>query len=108
MQTLVVFDIGDTGLRNRVARFCRDAGMERTQFSAYMGACSEEVRATLIARIEASVAGHAAGEDDDQRSQKLFIQVFPICAADFARAKVIVRGDTSTVDPVTVPEVLVL
>lgn len=113
MQTLVVYDIGDTRLRSRIEKVCRDAGMERTQYSAFLGECAEDRRARLIARVEECVRLHVAEEDDEQRRQKLVVQVFPICAADFAKAVVVARDPAPSrrggaLPRAPKPEVLVL
>ncbi|GMU93448.1 MAG: hypothetical protein AMXMBFR4_25060 [Candidatus Hydrogenedentota bacterium] len=107
MQTLVIFDIGDTPLRTRVAGVCKDAGLLRTQFSAYLGQCDEDVREELKRRLIALVEGHAGEEDDEQRLQKLHIQVFLIGAADFNRAFSVSREGVSPVSGFEQPDVAV-
>jgi CRISPR-associated endonuclease Cas2 len=108
MQTLVVFDIGDTRLRNRVAACCRDAGMDRTQYSAYLGECTAEVRKRLCERIDAAVKAHAAEEDDDDRTHAIVIQVFPMCAAGMAMATLVTRTVCEVMTPVVSEEVIVV
>ena len=108
MQTVVAYDIGDTRIRNRIERACRDAGMQRTQFSAFLGECNEDRRARLVERIASVIEQHALNEDNDQREQKLFVQVFPICAADFAKAVVVSRDLVQAMQAVEQPSILVV
>lgn len=108
MQTLVAYDIGDTRVRNRIERICRDAGMRRAQFSAFLGECDEERRARLLERLALVVEKHALNENEEQRAQKLVVQVFPICAADFAKSAVISRDSIQAVQAVEQPTVLVV
>lgn len=108
MQTLVAYDIGDTRVRNRIERICRDAGMQRAQFSAFLGECDEERRARLVERVASVIRHHAANEDGEQRGQKLVVQVFPICAADFAKSVVVSRDSVQAVQAVEQPAVLVV
>lgn len=107
MQTLVIFDIGDTPLRTRVASACKDAGLLRTQYSAYLGECADDARERLRGRVEAMVAAHAQDEDDDQRQQRLHVQFFVVCAADFERAFSISREGVSAVQGFEQPEVAI-
>ena len=107
MQTLVIFDIGDTPLRTRVAAACKDAGLRRAQYSAYLGECGEGVREELKRRLIALVEGHADKEDEEQRLEKLHIQVFLIGAADFDRAYSIFRDGVSPVSGFEQPDVAV-
>jgi CRISPR-associated endonuclease Cas2 len=86
MVTLVLFDIGDTRLRTRVERICRDAGMDRRQFSAFAGFLAEDRRERLCERLNEIVAAHAETEDAEKRKQALVVDVFVLCAADAAKA----------------------
>ncbi len=86
MVTLVLFDIGDTRLRTRVQRVCRDAGMSRRQFSVFAGFLPESRRERLCERLNALVAAHVKEEDADKKKQALVVDVFVLCAADGAKA----------------------
>lgn len=108
MQTLVMFDIGDTRLRTRVEKACRDIGMERTQFSAFLGECPEDLRHRLIHVLETLAHNHADQETAEQRKQALFVQLFPMCAADFAKAVSITRQECAAAEKNEKPDVLVL
>jgi CRISPR-associated endonuclease Cas2 len=95
MQTLVIFDIGNTKLRNRVGRHCRDLGLARIQYSAYQGEMDEERRARLQSRVEESVAVYNEEETEEDRYRALVVHIFPFCAADFGKARVIQRHDVA-------------
>lgn len=108
MQTLVAYDIGDTRSRMRIERVCRDAGMSRAQFSAFLGECDEDRRARLVGRIQSLVDKHAAQETPEQQAQKLVVQVFPICSADLEKSVAIARNSTGRVAVCEAPDVLVV
>ncbi len=108
MQTLVAYDIGDDRLRLLAERSCRDAGMIRAQFSAFLGDLSPEQRDALRRTLERIVREHGEREKEEQRKQRLFIQIFPICAADFAASWTIDRQGGGPAQPDMDPEVMVL
>lgn len=108
MQTIVLFDIGSDKLRNRVEGVCRDHGLERAQFSAFLGELDAARRERLAGKLRNMVDAHATKEDEDDRKRALFIQVFPICATDFAEALSITRKATQAAQPNTLPEILIL
>ena len=108
MQTLVIYDIGDDRLRSRVERACRDHAMVRTQYSAFLGELDDTRRKRLIQCVLELVEERKAEETPDQKAQALFILVFPMCAADFAKATAITREGNGPADPVALPAVLIL
>jgi CRISPR-associated protein Cas2 len=70
-RTLVVYDIPSDKLRNRVAEACKDYGLERIQWSAFLGDLNVTRRRELELRLRRTL-GRAPGN----------IQVYPICDKD--------------------------
>ncbi|MBT9173024.1 MAG: CRISPR-associated endoribonuclease Cas2 [Syntrophomonadaceae bacterium] len=71
MQTLVIFDIPDDRIRNKVGVACKDYGLERIQYSAFLGAINHNRRDELRQRLRRTL-GKKAGN----------IQIYPLCEKD--------------------------
>ncbi len=71
MQTLVVYDISDDNIRNRLAEFLKDFGLERIQKSAFLGDLSSQERKDLLLILPKFI------KDEEDR-----IDVFVICERD--------------------------
>ncbi|MCD6289231.1 MAG: CRISPR-associated endonuclease Cas2 [Anaerolineae bacterium] len=75
MPCLVVYDIPDDRLRAKVADLCMDYGLDRIQYSAFVGQLNKTYRKELMTRIRRLVGRKAAkiqliyvrGEDWAQR-----------------------------------------
>ena len=74
--TYVFYDIEEDRIRNRTARACKDFGLERTQFSGFIGYLSKNKREELAVRLR-DVLGKNTG--------KILIQ--PVCEKDFRQYK---------------------
>lgn len=74
LYTLVIYDISNNELRQKVANACKSFGLSRIQKSAFMGLIPSSIRKELIARLEA-----LAKEEETSN-----IQVFVICNPDMA------------------------
>lgn len=72
MKCLLIYDIPDDGARAKIANFCLDYGLDRVQFSAFLGELSTNHQEELMLKIEAKL-GKAAGK----------IDLFPICKQDW-------------------------
>jgi CRISPR-associated protein Cas2 len=87
--TLVIYDIPSDKLRGAVAEACKDYGLERIQWSAFLGALNHNRREELEARMRRTL-GRAAGN----------VQFFPLCEKDLrlrrevANRKTAVAGGT--------------
>jgi len=68
---VLVYDIEDDALRNRVAEICLDYGLERIQFSAFFGRLNRNRRQELALRLVREVSDSSAR-----------IRIFPICDQD--------------------------
>jgi len=63
VQTLVVYDIASDKLRHRVAEACKDYGLQRIQWSAFLGDLTHNRRTELALRLQ----GHRAQDRDRRR-----------------------------------------
>jgi len=73
MITLVIYDITDDGIRNKVAKTCKIFGLCRIQKSAFLGDLTSARRKDLILRLR-RILGDSRGR----------IHVFVLCKADYA------------------------
>ncbi len=73
MRCLVIYDIPNDRLRNKIADICLDYGLDRIQFSAFLGNLSRNHQEELMLKIEDRM-------DDNPGN----IQLIPICAKDWA------------------------
>jgi CRISPR-associated protein Cas2 len=72
MRCLVIYDISNDRLRNKVADICLDYGLDRIQFSAFLGKLSRNYQEELMLKIEQRM-------DDNPGN----VQLIPICAKDW-------------------------
>jgi CRISPR-associated protein Cas2 len=82
MHCVVVYDISDDRRRTKVADVCLDYGLDRIQYSAFLGRLSPNHQEELMLRMQ-KVLGRKKGN----------IQLFPLCARDWQGRKVIENGD---------------
>lgn len=80
MQCVVVYDISDDNKRNKIADVCQDYGLDRIQFSAFLGDITATHQEELMLRLKA-VLGKLPGN----------IQLFPICEKDWSARRVIAQ-----------------
>ena len=78
MTTLVVYDISDDNIRNKLAEFLKDNGLERIQKSAFIGDLTPQERRDLVRLL------HYFIKDENDR-----IDVFVICEKDMKLHEVI-------------------
>lgn len=78
MHTLIIYDIPSTKIRTKIADACMDYGLERIQWSAFLGDINHNRREELEARLRKTL-GRRAGN----------IQVFPLCQKDIGLRVVI-------------------
>lgn len=71
MTSLVIYDIPDDRLRTKVADICKDYGLQRIQYSAFMGELSHNRQEELLQKIKRRV-----GKKDAD------VQLFMICERD--------------------------
>jgi CRISPR-associated protein Cas2 len=84
MVSLVIYDIPDDRLRTKVADICLDYGLERIQFSAFLGELNHNRQEEILQKIRRKVGNNEAD-----------VQLFPICEKDLRLRKGIsARGRT--------------
>ncbi|MBT9133263.1 MAG: CRISPR-associated endoribonuclease Cas2 [Syntrophomonadaceae bacterium] len=84
MQTLVIFDIPDDKIRNKIGVACKDYGLSRIQYSAFMGDINHNRRDELRQRLQ-RILGKKEGN----------IQMYPLCEKDIRLKNEIInrKGD---------------
>jgi CRISPR-associated protein Cas2 len=82
MHCVVVYDISDDAKRAKVADVCLDYGLDRIQYSAFLGKLSPNHQEELMLRMK-RVLGRKKGN----------IQLFPLCARDWQGRQVIENGE---------------
>ena len=78
MKCLLVYDIPDDNTRTRVADICLDYGLDRIQYSSFLGDLAKTHQEELMMKL-ARRLGKRPGN----------IQLFPICETDWRARKVI-------------------
>jgi CRISPR-associated protein Cas2 len=71
LRTLVIYDIENDKIRLKISETCLDYGLNRIQYSAFLGTLNRNKREELFLRL-CDVLGDDPG--------KIFLQ--PICSAD--------------------------
>ncbi len=82
MNCLLVYDIPDDRKRSKIADACLDYGMDRIQYSAFLGKLLPTHQEELMLKIK-KILGKKAGN----------IQLYSLCAEDWAKRKVLVQGE---------------
>lgn len=76
--TLLVYDIPDDRKRTKIADTCLDYGLDRIQFSAFLGWLLPTQQEELFLKVK-KILGKKHGN----------IQMFPVCADDWQKRKII-------------------
>lgn len=93
MQCVVVYDIPDDGKRGKIADVCLDYGLDRIQFSAFLGDLAPTHQEELMLKVQ-SVLGKKPGN----------IQLFPICEKDWGARRMIEQKSDPTEDEEETPD----
>jgi CRISPR-associated protein Cas2 len=80
MKCLVVYDIPDDRVRSKVADFCMDYGLDRVQYSAFLGDLARTHQEEMILKM-----GQKLGDREGK------IQLFVICEKDWRQRLEIVQ-----------------
>lgn len=80
MKTLVIYDIPDDKTRNKIGNACKDYGLERIQYSAFLGEINHNRRDELFQRLRRTL-GREVGN----------IQVYPLCDKDIKLKRAIIN-----------------
>lgn len=79
---VLVYDVPDDARRSKIADACLDYGLDRFQHSAYVGWLLSGQQDELMLKLK-KLLGKKAGN----------IQLFPLCADDWKKRKVIVQQE---------------
>jgi CRISPR-associated protein Cas2 len=83
MRCLLVYDIPHDGTRSKIADFCLDYGLDRIQYSAFLGNLGRTHQEELMLRIRERL-GRREGK----------VQLFPLCDKDWQqRLEIVQEGD---------------
>lgn len=85
MQCVLVYDIVDDRKRAKIADACLDYGMDRIQYSAYVGPLLPTHQEELMLKIQ-KILGRRPGN----------VQLFPLCESDWKARRVIVQTVEAT------------
>lgn len=80
MQCLVVYDIPDDRVRTKVADICLDYGLERIQYSAFLGNLQRTHQEELLLKVKKRL-GKQPGN----------VQIFPLCEKDWRARLVLIN-----------------
>jgi CRISPR-associated protein Cas2 len=87
MQCILVYDIPDDGKRTKIADACLDYGLDRIQYSAFVGPLLPTHQEELMLKIR-QVLGKRPGN----------VQLFPLCEEDWHKRQVLVQQDGQTAE----------
>ncbi|MBV9614117.1 MAG: CRISPR-associated endonuclease Cas2 [Ktedonobacteraceae bacterium] len=85
MRYLLIYDISHDGARLKVADACLDYGLERIQFSAFLGELTHAHQRELLLKIKQRIGKHGAN-----------IQLFPLDERTWAGHKIIEQKEPET------------
>lgn len=78
MEILAIYDIEDDRIRLKVSEACKDYGLQRIQFSAFLGDISANRRDELLMRLKKTLGAHTGN-----------IQIITLCDKDARLRKII-------------------
>ena len=82
MRYLLIYDIPHDGVRTKVADACLDYGLERVQYSAFLGELNKTHQRELWLQIERRVGKHAAS-----------VQLYPLEEKSWLARRVMARTE---------------
>jgi CRISPR-associated protein Cas2 len=85
MNCLLVYDIPDDRVRGKIADFCLDYGLDRIQYSAFVGQLNRTHQEELMLKVKKKL-GKKAGK----------IQLFSMCATDWAQRLELIQEAPAT------------
>lgn len=78
MMCVVVYDVPDDAARLKVSETCLDYGLQRIQYSTFLGEMSTTRQTELLLKVKRKLGGRAAN-----------VQVFPLCDRDLRLRKIL-------------------
>ena len=80
MKCLLVYDIPNDSVRSKIADYCLDYGLDRIQYSAFIGDLTRTYQEELMLKVEERL-----------REREGKIQLFPICKSDWRQRLEIIQ-----------------
>ena len=84
MMALLIYDIADDRRRAKAADVCKDFGLARIQYSAFLGDLSRARQGELMQKLRRAM------RDADHR-----IHLFPLCEKDMRLVRLLAQGQLS-------------
>ncbi len=78
---ILIYDIPDDGIRNKIADICLDYGLDRVQYSAFIGQLSATHREELMLKVRKKL-GRRLGK----------ICLIPVCETDWEARQEVEQG----------------
>ena len=82
MKCLLIYDIPDDKVRAKVADICLDYGLQRIQYSSFLGEMNHNRQGEIL--LKRRIGNHEAN-----------VQLFPLCEKDLALRKELVVKPTA-------------
>lgn len=82
MQCLLIYDIPNDRVRQRVADACLDYGLTRLQYSAFVGDLARSHQRGLFDEIRLRIGNHSAN-----------VQLFPLDEPSWAKRRILIQED---------------
>ncbi len=82
MMALLIYDISHDGRRAKAADICKDFGLARIQYSAFLGQITHARQSELLQKLRRCL------RDGDAR-----IHLFPLCEKDLRLIRVLAQGE---------------
>ena len=80
MKCLLVYDIPDDKIRTKIAEVCLDYGLERIQYSAFLGELNHNRQEEIMQKVKRTL-----GKEEGN------VQLFPICDKDLRLHREVIR-----------------
>ncbi len=80
MKCLLVYDIPSDRIRAKIADACLDYGLERIQYSAFLGELNHNRQEEIMQKVRRTLGKNAGN-----------VQLFPICDKDLRLRKEVIR-----------------
>jgi len=78
MFVLAIYDIKDDNIRTKISETCKDYGLGRIQYSAFLGELNLGRRDQLLCKLRTTLGGNAGN-----------IQLIPLCDKDLRLRKIV-------------------
>jgi CRISPR-associated protein Cas2 len=82
MMTLLIYDIANDRRRAKAADVCKDFGLARIQYSAFLGEITHARQGELLQKLSRCL------HETDAR-----VHLFPLCEKDMRLTRVLARGE---------------